>query len=139
MDDMHKTFETWKKSGRVENIEIIRRKDGTVFPGLVSANNIYDDKGKLIGSNAIRDISEIYKAHSVLGDHERQRIQLDELKKMDVTKEEFYMMVAKECQIPIAPIKKYTKTLGDTTLGSLTEKQSEAVNEIYDSAVDWNN
>lgn len=136
MDDMHKTFETWKKSGRVENIEIwFKRKDGTVFPGLVSANNIYDDKGKLIGSNtAIRDISEIYKAHSVLGDHERQKIQLDELKKMDTTKEEFYMMVAKECQIPIEPIKKNAKTLSDTSLGSLTAKQSEAVNEIYDNA-----
>jgi PAS domain S-box-containing protein len=136
MDNMHKTFEIWKKSGRVENIEIwFKRKDGTVFPGLISANNIYDDKGKLIGSNtAIRDMSEIYKAHSVLGDHERQRIQLEELKKMDATKEEFYMMVAKECQIPIAPIKKYAKTLSDNSLGSLTEKQSEAVDEIYDNA-----
>ena len=137
MDDMHKSFETWKKSGRVENIEIwFKRKDGSVFPGLVSANNIFDDKGKLIGSNtAIRDISEIYKAHSVLGDHERQKIQLDELKKMDTTKEEFYMMVAKECQIPITPIKKYAKVLSDISLGSLTEKQSDAVNEIYDNAV----
>ena len=137
IDDMHKTFETWKKSGRVENIEIwFKRKDGSVFPGLVSANNIYDDKGKLIGSNtAIRDISEIYKAHSVLGDHERQKIQLDELKKMDATKEEFYMMVAKECQIPIEPIKKYAKVLSDISLGSLTEKQYDAVNEIYDNAV----
>jgi PAS domain S-box-containing protein len=136
IDNMHKTFEIWKKSGRVEDIEIwFKRKDGTVFPGLISANNIYDDKGKLIGSNtAIRDMSEIYKAHSVLGDHERQRIQLEELKKMDATKEEFYMMVAKECQIPIAPIKKYAKTLSDNSLGSLTEKQSEAVNEIYDNA-----
>lgn len=137
MDDMRKTFETWKKSGRVENIEIwFKRKDGTVFPGLISANNIYDDKGKLIGSNtAIRDVSEIYQAHSVLGEHERQRIQLDELKKIDATKEEFYMMVAKECQIPIAPIGKYAKILSDTSLGSLTEKQSEAVNEIYDNAM----
>jgi PAS domain S-box-containing protein len=136
IDNMHKTFEIWKKSGRVEDIEIwFKRKDGTVFPGLISANNIYDDKGKLIGSNtAIRDMSEIYKAHSVLGDHERQRIQLEELKKIDATKEEFYMMVAKECQIPIAPIKKYAKTLSDNSLGSLTEKQSEAVNEIYDNA-----
>src|SRR5574340_871480 len=137
MDDMHKTFETWKKSGRVENMEIwFKRKDGTVFPGLISANNIYDDKGKLIGSNtAIRDISEIYQAHKVLGEHERQTIQLDELKKIDSTKEEFYMMVAKECQIPIVPIKKYAKTLSDISLGSLTAKQSEAVNEIYDNAI----
>jgi len=136
MEDMKKTFETWKKSGRVENIEIwFKRKDGSIFPGLISANNIYDDKGKLIGSNtAIRDISEIYQAHRVLGEHERQKIQLEELKKIDTTKEEFYMMAAKECQIPIAPIRKYSKILCDVSIGSLNEKQSEAVNEIYDNA-----
>jgi len=70
-----------------------------------------------------------------LGDHEKQRIQLDELKKANSTKEEFYMMVAKECQIPIEPIRKYAKVLSDTSLGSLTAKQSEAVNEIYDNAM----
>jgi PAS domain S-box-containing protein len=136
MEDMQKTFEIWKKSGRVENIEIwLKRKDGSIFPGLISANNIYDDKGKLIGSNtAIRDISEIYQAHRVLGDHERQKIQLEELKKIDTTKEEFYMMVAKECQIPIVPIKKYSKILSDASIGSLNEKQSEAASQIYDNA-----
>lgn len=137
MEDMRKTFETWKKSGRVENIEIwFKRKDGSVFPGLISANNIYDGKGKLVGSNTvIRDVSEIYKAHQVLGENERQKIQLNELKKMDATKEEFYMMVAKECQIPIEPIRKYVKILRDVSLGNLNQKQSEAVNEIYDNAV----
>ncbi|SMH71739.1 PAS domain-containing sensor histidine kinase [Candidatus Nitrosotalea okcheonensis] len=136
MEDMQKTFETWKTSGRVENIEIwFKRKDGSIFPGLISANNIHDDKGKLIGSNTvIRDISEIYQAHRVLGEHERQKIQLEELKKIDTTKEEFYMMVAKECQIPIVPIRKYSKILRDVPISSLDEKQSEAVNEIYDNA-----
>lgn len=136
MEDMQKTFETWKKSGRVENIEIwFKRKDGSIFPGLISANNIYDNKGKLIGSNtAIRDISEIYQVHRVLGEHERQKIQLEELKKIDTTKEEFYMMVAKECQIPITPIRKYSKILRDVSIESLNKKQSEAVNEIYDNA-----
>lgn len=136
MEDMRKTFETWKKSGKVDNMEIwFKRKDGSVFPGLISANNIYDDKGKLIGSNtAIRDISEIYQAHQVLGENERQKIQLEELKKMDAAKEEFYMTVAKECQIPIAPIKAHARILQDASLGSLDAKQSEAVREIYDNA-----
>lgn len=136
MNDMRKTFETWKKSGKVDNIEIwFKRKDGSVFPGLISANNIYDDKGKLLGSNtAIRDVSEIYQAHQVLGENERQRIQLEELKKMDATKQEFYMTVAKECQIPIVPIKTYAKVLQDASVGSLNPKQSEAVREIYDNA-----
>jgi PAS domain S-box-containing protein len=137
MDNMRKTFETWKQTGKVENVEIwFKRKDGTIFPGLISANNIYDDRSKLIGSNtAIRDVSEIYQAHGVLEEHERQKIQLDELKKLDLTKGEFYMMVAKESQIPIGPIRKYSQILNDGSIGSLNPKQSEAANEIYDNAV----
>lgn len=136
MDDMKKCFESWKKSGRVENVEIwFKRVDGTVFPALLSANNISDDRGKLLGSNtAIREISEIYQARKVLEEHERQKIQIDELQKMDSAKGDFYMMVAKESQIPIAPILKYSKFLSET-LGKLDKKQTEAITEIYDNAV----
>lgn len=137
IEDMRKTFEIWKKSGRVENIEIwFKRKDGTNFPGLISANNIYDDKGKLIGSNtAIRDISEIYQAHKILEEHEIQSIQLDELKKINSIKEEFYMMVAKESQIPITPIKKFSQILNTTPHDNLNATQMEAITEIYDNTV----
>ena len=137
LDDMKKTFEAWKKSGRVENVEIwFKRKDGTTFPGIISANNIYDDNGKLIGSNTvIRDVSEIYQAHKVLEEHERQKIQIDELQKIDSAKGEFYMTVAKECQIPISPILKYSKFLTEIPHGNLDKKQVEAITEIYDNAV----
>lgn len=133
--DMHDTFETWKQAGHVENKEIwFKRKDGSTFPGLISATNIYDDKGKLIGSNtAIRDISEIYKARKVLDEHERQKIQLDELQKMDSKKEDFYMMVSKECQVPVEPIKKSVQILNESS--KLTKKQKEAINEIQDNAL----
>ncbi|MDE1770716.1 MAG: PAS domain S-box protein [Thaumarchaeota archaeon] len=137
IDEMHKTFETWKQSGKVENVEIwFKRKDNTIFPSLLSANNIYDEKGKLMGSNtAIRDISGIYHAHKILNEHERQAIQLDELKKVNSIKEEFYMMVAKESQIPLEPIRKYSQILNEIPPGDLNKKQLEAVTEIYDNAV----
>ncbi|NHI03348.1 hypothetical protein DYY67_1660 [Candidatus Nitrosotalea sp. TS] len=135
-ENMQKTFESWKKSGRVENEEIwLKRKDGSTFPTLLSANNIYDDKGRLIGSNTmIRDISETYHAHKIVDDHERQKIQLDELKKMDALKEEFYMMVSKECQIPTERVKKYCDILKDSVAGNLDAKQLETVNEIHNNA-----
>ena len=134
-ENMQKTFESWKKSGRVENEEIwLKRKDGSTFPTLLSANNIYDDKGRIIGSNTlIRDISETYQAHKIVDDHERQKIQLDELKKMDALKEEFYMMFSKECQIPVELVKKYCDSLKDSAT-KLDAKQLETVNEIYDNA-----
>ena len=136
IDDMKKTFEAWKKSGRVENVEIwFKRKDGTIFPGLLSANNISDERGRLIGSNtAIRDISEIYQARRVLSEHETQKIQIDELQKIDSAKGEFFMTVAKESQIPIAPILKYSKLLNEIPHGKLDEKQVEAITEIHDNA-----
>ena len=83
-DEMRKTFTVWKKTGRVNNKEIwFKRKDGSTFPALLSANNMYDENGKLIGSNtAIRDITEIYNARKKIQENEnRIREQLDVLKK----------------------------------------------------------
>jgi PAS domain S-box-containing protein len=64
LDRMNKSFHTWKKTGIVANKEIwLKRKDGTAFPVLLSATNIYDKNGKLLGSNtAINDITEIYNS-----------------------------------------------------------------------------
>ncbi|HXX06207.1 MAG TPA: PAS domain-containing sensor histidine kinase [Candidatus Bathyarchaeia archaeon] len=132
-EDMRKTFENWKKSGKVENSEIwLKRKDGSTFPALLSANNIFDNKGKLMGSNTlIRDISEVYHAHKVVDEHERQKIQLEELKKMDSLKEEFYLTFSKECKIPVDPLKKYCEILKDSSSGKLDVKQLEAIEEIH--------
>lgn len=137
MKDMQNTFETWKQAGRVENNEIwFKRKDGTAFPALISANNIYDEKGKLIGSNsAIRDISEIYQARKVLDEHERQKIQLEELQKMNLSKEEFYLALSKECKLPLEPIKRYCESLNDPVASNLNKQQLEAVNEIWNNAI----
>jgi len=137
LDDMKNAFESWKKSNRVENVEIwFKRKDGSTFPGLITANNLYDDKGKLIGSNTfIRNISDIYNAHKVLEEHERQKIQIDELQKTDSSKAEFYMTVAKESQVPLSPILKYSRDLlKEIPRGKLTKRQVEAITEIYDNA-----
>ena len=133
IENMRKTFETWKQTGKVDNVEVwFKRKDGSVFPGLISANNIYDDKSRLIGSNTvIRDISEIYQARRVLDEHERQKIQLEELKKMDAIKEAFYLIVSKEFQTPIEPIKRYCDILRESFDGKLNAKQREAIDEIY--------
>lgn len=135
IDDMKSCFESWKKSNVVENVEIwFKRKDGSTFPGVLSANNVYDDRGKLIGSNTvIRDVSDIYQAHKFLDEHERQKIQIEELQKTDSSKSEFYMTVAQECKIPIDPILKYSKYLSENH-ESFDRKQVEAITEIVDNA-----
>src|SRR5690348_12187289 len=50
--EMRRTFNIWKKTGRVTNKEIwFKRKNKTIFLGILSANNIYDSKRRLVGSN----------------------------------------------------------------------------------------
>src|SRR2546428_210856 len=79
LDKMRKSFESWKKEGRVEKREInFKRKDGSTFIGLLSATNLYDN-GKLIGSiTVIKDITEIYQARQAL--ERSQKINLGRLK-----------------------------------------------------------
>jgi len=135
--EMRNTFESWKETGRAENREIwFKRKDGSTFPALLSANNMYDERGKLIGSNtAIRDISDIYEARKVIQDHERQKIQLEELQKMNSLKEEFYFSLSQECKLPLEPIKRYCESLNDPVAANLNAQQLEAVNEIYNNTI----
>ena len=61
--NLQKSLEIWKNVGNVYNMEIwLKRKDGTAFPVLLSANNLYDKDNTLLGSNTIMvDISEIHE------------------------------------------------------------------------------
>ena len=72
--DIRNSFEIWKKTGCVKNKEIkLKCKNGTIFPGLLSATNLYDIHGKLIGSNTvIKDITEIYEYRKQLEENRNQ-------------------------------------------------------------------
>ncbi len=76
MSDMHDSFNSWRNNGIVNNKEIIfQRKDGTKFPGLLSAANLYDEDGNLIGSNTvIRNIEDIKSAQKEIGDLRIKRL-----------------------------------------------------------------
>lgn len=72
---LQESFNMWKKEGVVRNKEIwFKRKDGTIFPTLLSASNLYDD-GKVIGSNTvIKDMTEIYAARKELEETKTQKL-----------------------------------------------------------------
>lgn len=93
LDSMKKSFEEWRSTGTVTNKEIwFKRKNGCVFPVLVNASNLYDDKGNLKGSNtAIIDATEIYDARR-------------QLEKANQLQEEFIKIAAHELRTPIQPI-----------------------------------
>lgn len=97
---LRESFEQWKRTGIVINKEVwYERKDGSVFPALINANNLYDDNGKLIGSNTvITDMTEIHKARKEL---ERAH---EEMKKAYEMKKQFIDIAAHELRTPIHPI-----------------------------------
>jgi len=74
--DLKDAFETWKKQGRVTSREIwLKRKDGSIFPTLLSANSLYDENGKMIGSNTvIRDMTEVFNVRKELEEQKMKRL-----------------------------------------------------------------
>ncbi len=133
IDAMRKTFQQWKTTGKVTDSEIfLRRKDGTTFPVLLSANNLYDDKGNLIGSNTVlRDISELYLLRKQKDEHEKMiAFQLESLQELSKQKDEFLTMITHELKTPLVPIIGYTDLLLTQKFGELTEKQQSSLNSI---------
>ena len=127
---MKKIFEEWREKHFVVNKKVFMvRKNGTVFPALLSANSIYDDNGKVIGSNTIiRDISELHAAK------EKIKNQLEALKKIDKEKDEFTAMITHELKTPLVPIVGYVDILLSESLGVLNEAQKRRLHLIKSSA-----
>lgn len=130
------SFETWKRKGSVRNKEIwLKCKDGSIFPGLLSANNLYDERDKLIGSiTAIKDITEIYEYRKKLEESRIQiQHQLDQLKKVDAEKDDFLAMITHELKTPLVPIKSYVDMIISEKLGLLNDTQKERLCIVHSS------
>ncbi|MDE1811875.1 MAG: PAS domain S-box protein [Thaumarchaeota archaeon] len=69
-------YNTWKTVGVVSGREIwLRRKDQTIFPVLLSATNLYDKNGMMIGSNTtIKDMTEIHNAKKEIEEHKLKNL-----------------------------------------------------------------
>jgi len=124
--EMHDSIETWKKTGRMINREgYLKRKDGITFPVLIRANNLYDEDGKLIGSNTIiKDISSL----KILNQVAKAKKELEE---KDIQKEKFVAMLTHDLKNFLSPILLNCELLKDPEiLGSLKSEQLDSVDEI---------
>jgi len=77
-NDMKQIFKQWISTGSVIDGKVwLKKKDGTSFPVMLNVNNLYDERGKLIGSDTrIRDISEIYYAKEEIKDLKEKRLMI---------------------------------------------------------------
>ena len=98
LDDLLTTFHTWRSHGRVEEKIIwLKRKDGTIFPTMLSASSVYNKKGEMLGSNTvIRDVSETFSA--------RKQIEEERMKRMSAIGE-LSARIAHDLRNPMSTIK----------------------------------
>lgn len=133
LHDLKLAFKKWKTTGHVGNSELfLRRKNGTIFPVSLSANNLYDNKGNLVGSNSIlQDITEMYYLRKQKEEHEKMiSSQLKSLQELSKQKNEFLAIITHELKTPLVPIIGYTDMLLTQKFGELTEKQQNSLNSI---------
>jgi signal transduction histidine kinase len=97
---MRQSFREWQLVGQVRNKEVwLKRRDGTTFPALINATSLYDNEGRLVGSNTV--IIDMTEMHS-----SRQRLQEanEALKKAHEIREDFIRVAAHDLRNPIQPI-----------------------------------
>lgn len=91
--EMEDNLEHWKKTSETLPSQIwCKRKDGSIFPALLTGTSLYDDDGKLTGRTlALTDLTEIHETKEMLEHHEaRLREKYEELNKT------FQLMESKE-------------------------------------------
>lgn len=133
IEDLRHNLEQWKKTQNVSHQEIwMKRKDGSIFPSMLSGVSIYDEDGNLIGRTvALTDMTEIFEARTKLQNAEASlREEYEELRKIDRIKEEFLAMITHELKTPLVPVLGYVDLLLAEQFGKLADNQKEKLQII---------
>ncbi|MDE1727684.1 MAG: PAS domain-containing sensor histidine kinase [Thaumarchaeota archaeon] len=132
MDNMRQIFGAWKSGQGIINKEIwMKRKDGTIFPTLLSATTFYEGDNQMRSNTIIKDITELYNARKKIEENEAHiRAQYEQLRRIDKSKEEFLTMITHELKTPLVPIQGYVDILLTESFGKITEAQRQRLEII---------
>ena len=133
---MQESFQRWKNTRQVSQREIwIKRKDGSIFPALLTGGSLYDSQGNITGRTvALMDLTEIYNTKTKLEENEKQlRSQYEELQKLNSLKDDFLTMITHELKTPLVPIKGYIDILISEKLGTLNPEQLKRIKIVKSS------
>jgi PAS domain S-box-containing protein len=135
--DMTNDMKHWRKTSVISQKEIwLKRKNGKIFPTLLTGINLYDENGKIIGRTVqLTDLTQIYRAREKLQAKEEQiEAQLISLKKLSSVKDEFLTMITHELKTPLVPINSYVDILLSGVLGPLNEAQKNRLEIVKSSS-----
>ena len=137
-EDLKEELIKWKKTQIISNREVwIKRKDGTIFPTLLSGTSLYSPDGHVIGRTAVlTDLTEIYQAKAKIEAREKQiELQFKDLRKLNLVKDEFLAMITHELKTPLVPINGFVDIILSEVMGPLNEQQKERLQIIKTSTV----
>ncbi len=126
-DTIREIFSAWKSGQSIINKEVwMKRKNGNIFPALLSATTFYEGDDQMRSNTLIKDITELYNAREQIEENEaRIREQYEQLRKTDKSKEEFLTMITHELKTPLVPIQGYIDILLTDAFGTLTDAQRQ--------------
>jgi PAS domain S-box-containing protein len=123
------TFPTFKQHGSLRDIEIeMLRKDGSIFPILVSATAIYDKDGRYVTSRSTL-FDDTDRKHAL----ETLRLANSEMKRAMHMKDEFLASMSHELRTPLNAILGLSESLLEQTAGPINEKQQKYLVTVNES------
>lgn len=133
LQNIQESFQSWLKNGSVNDKEIwLKRKDGSVFPALLSCTTIYDEFSEPVSSTIIKDMTKIHETNTKLRESEKKiRGHLEHLTEIEKQKDEFMSMITHELKTPLFPIQAHCKIIKDFMNDNLTTDQLESLDEIF--------
>lgn len=138
IEHLKEELKKWRMTQIISNREVwVKRKDGTIFPTLLSGTSLYSSDGHVIGRTAVlTDLTEIYQAKAKIEAREKQiELQLKDLRKLNLVKDEFLAMITHELRTPLVPIKGFADIILSEAMGPLNEQQKERLQIIKTSTV----